>query len=95
MIRWRKNPRPARLPRVLAGVFQGSTLYSGELKLAGTGYSCKMDGWYWYSPSNPDLGIECKNTSYDRLPTEKEAKIQAKAYIDKCIKQSTLNNETT
>lgn len=91
-IRWRMNP----IPTGLAGIGkveeeQGSTLWDGDLDLASVNYSNgSWDmpvGWYWSCPRNEDLGIEWANNAHNIVKTEKEAKVQARVYVDKCIKE--------
>ena len=88
--RWRRNPRPTGLAGVCAGV-QGSTLYDGDVELANVNHANGVfdsTGWYWACPSNESLGIGWANSCNEKVETEKEAKAQAKSYIDKCLKQS-------
>lgn len=88
--RWKNNPMPTGLARVCAGP-QGSTLRDNGVDLAITAYNdgrlSDRAGWYWYSCQNKDLGITRKNTCYELVKTEVEAKIEARAYIVNCIKQ--------
>lgn len=75
--------------RGLASITQGvrgSTLSADGVQYASTHYSDGRGlsgavGWYWAAPKNQTAGIAWKNTCDSRLPTEAEAKAQAKAYI--------------
>ena len=88
-IRWKNNPRVTGLAAVCADP-QGSKLHNGEVTLAYTSYISgkfhNREGWYWVSPTNEGLGIELNNSHKEPVPTQEEAKAQAKAYIDFCIK---------
>ena len=94
-IRWRNNPRLTGLQAIGAAP-QGSTLRDGEEEVANTGnlsggwHGEKQGWWYWVTPRNEDLGIGYMNTCRDPVPTQKEAKSQARAYIDSCYKHRTI-----
>lgn len=87
--RWKNNPMPTGLARVCAGP-QGSTLRQDGVDLAITAYSdgrlSDQAGWYWCSCQNAELGITRKNTCYDLVKTESEAKAAARLHIDNCIR---------
>ena len=89
-IRWKNKPKATGLASVCAGP-QGSKLHNGKTTLAWTSYINgdfhNVKGWYWVSPSNDELGIELRNSCNEPVETQQEAKAQAKAYIDSCIKQ--------
>ena len=88
-IRWKRHPKLTGLSAVCADP-QGSDLHDGENTFAWTEYtSGKFSdaiGWYWVSPADDNLNIEHRNTCQELVATEKEAKAQAKDYINSCIK---------
>lgn len=43
------------------------------------------DGWYWCTPSEPDLGIEYMNTHITRTSTKEAARDACLAYVRACL----------
>lgn len=88
--RWRKDKRPTGLAGVGFTGQLGSTLNDGDVQLASVNYSegkfGNSIGWFWSCPANDSLGIKHRNTAHEKVDTEDEAKKQAKAYIDACLK---------
>ena len=88
-MRWKKQPKLTGLAAVCADP-QGSDLHDGENTFAWTSYRngnfSNVTGWYWVSSADKDLNIGYMNTCQEPVATEKEAKTQAKAYINSCIK---------
>ena len=88
--RWRKDKRPSGLAGVAFTGKLGSELSDGDVCLASVNYSegkfGNTVGWFWSCASNPSLGIKHRNTANDKVDTEEEAKRQARAYIDTCLK---------
>ena len=90
-VRWKNKPKITGLAAVCADP-EGSDLHDGKTVFAYTNYISgkfhDVQGWYWVSPSNNDLGIELRNSHLEPVATQQEAKDQAKAYIDSCLNQS-------
>ena len=89
--RWRKKPSLTGLARVAEPGPRGSELRLGEVELARTIYTNgkltgNPAGWYWVALENPEFNITRKNTCWELVDTEEEAKQQAKAYIDNSFK---------
>ena len=94
-LRWKYNPKPKGLMRVGAGPL-GSNLFEGDVSLASVAFSNGdfdgHKGWWWVAFNNEAMGITRKNTCYDPVETEKEAKEKAKEYVMASLKSYKLDN---
>ena len=85
-LRWKLDDKPTGLASVCAGP-RGSKYHDGDEYYASV--SCSRDGrWFWSAPSNKNLGIEWRNSAAEGIYFEtcKDAKIDAKKYIDGFLK---------
>ncbi len=98
-MRWRRDKKPSGLAGVAFTGKLGSTLNDSDVHLASVNFSegkfGNSIGWYWSCPSNASLGIEHRNTANAMVDTEDEAKKQAKAYIDACLKAHVKASSST
>lgn len=94
--RWKMNKAPTGLSAVCAGP-RSSELSEGKTYLATVSYVSgkwsEFKGWYFVAPVNVELGVIHKNTCNEPVDTEKEAKQQARDYIESCIKNKGMNND--
>ena len=94
-LRWKKDAKLTGLMSIGASP-RGSTYHDGADYYAST--SCTRDGkWMWSSPSNAEFGIEWRNSAAEGVyfDDEKQAKIEAKKYVDECINKSKGDNHET
>ena len=86
-LRWSLQPRVTGLAAVCASPRGHVLKYGGEV-VAGIspwtpgGFSSEYRGWYWYTPSNDDLGIRFTNTYSPTGPDWDDGELdKAKAFV--------------
>jgi hypothetical protein len=89
-LRWKREPRETGL-RAIGAAPPGWRLHDGETEFAsvsplgGAWHNGDVRGWYWVAYEGD--GIEWRNTHATPCSTPEEAKAQAKAYIEECLKR--------
>lgn len=88
-LRWKKNPPPAGLMRIVAGP-RGSTLCDGGMRCATVNFVSKRnghkrEGWYWVA--GWESRIPRVNTCNEPVADEATAKAQAMAYVKEHMKK--------
>lgn len=92
-LRWRKNPRETGLRAVGAGprgsclFLDGETEYLASVNPFGGNWRGPLEGWYWVVPKDESKNLEYMNTCYDLCETEKQAKDEAKAYVQEALRK--------
>jgi len=78
-LRWKKDKKPTGLARICIGPI-GSSLHDGEKRYATvSNLHLKPGGWYWVAGWGS--GVPHKNTCYEPVETEDQAKADAKKYV--------------
>jgi len=84
----RNQPIETGLARVSQGP-RGYDIYFGGKRVGSVSANSSgwhiYDGWYWCTPSEPDLGIEYMNTHITRAPTKEQARDECLVYVRACL----------
>jgi len=87
-MRWRKEKAPTGLARICSGP-QGYELTENGIEYASvSAFQVRWqvyEGWYWLADAE---NVPYKNTCWNPVETEEQAKADAMAYVKQCLKNA-------